>query len=61
MVLNLIDYRRVGYRVFGIVIIIEFFIYYFIDEIFFVVFFKFRYIDSEIESKVEEFRNIFFE
>lgn len=39
-------------------IITEFPIHYFTDEIFFAVFLKFRYTDSEIQSKVEELRNI---
>ena len=38
--------------------ITEFPIYYFTHEIFFAAFLKFRYTDSEIESKVEELRSI---
>ena len=39
-------------------IITEFPIHFITDEIFFAAFLKFRYAASEIESKVEELRNI---
>ena len=39
-------------------IISEFPTHYFTDEILFAAFLKFRYTDSEIESKVEELRTI---
>lgn len=42
----------------GRMIITECTLHYFTDEILFVSLVKFRYTDSEIESKVEELRNI---